>query len=100
MKIWHKFTEKLPEVCKELVLRSNEYGLYEYQSAMAVEEWDSKAQESYTFIEHNLECSDGAYKQYSSCEMSSRFRADKETETEWCYLEDLCKTMSINDENP
>lgn len=93
MKLWYKFTEKLPETEKELVLRSNEYGLYSYQSAMAVQEYDQKNKEYYTSIEYDLEYRDGTYKHYASCEMSSYFRADKEENSEWCYLEDLCKTL-------
>lgn len=93
MKLWHTFTEKNPETNKELVLRSKKYGLYSYQSAMAVLEYDFKNKEKLISIEYDLHYCDGTYKQYFSCEMSSRFRADKEENIEWCYLEDLCKTL-------
>lgn len=91
MKLWHKFTEKLPEPYKELILRFNEHGLYKYQSAMAVTKSDYRG-EKYLYVEHDLEFT-YASKDYRSCEMTEDFRADKEENTEWCYLEDLCKAM-------
>lgn len=93
MQLWHKFTKKLPETDKELVLRFNEHGICSYKSAMAVEEYDLKNKEYYTSIEYDLKYTDGAYKHDFSCEMFSRFRADKEETAEWCYLDDLCKTL-------
>lgn len=92
MKLWYKFTEKLPETHKELVLRSNECGLYNYESAMAIIE------DRHLYIEHGLTYTDGTYKSYTSCEMLGRFRADKEENTEWCYLEGLCKLVEKTDE--
>lgn len=98
MKLWHKFTEKLPEPYKELVLRYNEYGIYEYQSAMGAMHTDYVSKERYLYIEHSLNSEIGACKSYASCEMCEKFRADKEENTEWCYLEDLCKTLeNLND---
>lgn len=93
MRLWYKFTEKLPETYKELILRSNEYGLYKYQSAMAVQVYDFNNNESHISIEHDLFYDDISYKSYPCCEMREKFRADKEENTEWCYLEDLCKTL-------
>lgn len=93
MKLWHKFTEKLPETYKELVLRSNEYGLYSYQSAMSVQVYDFKNKESHVSIEHGLCYDDVTYNPHTYCAMREKFRADKEENIEWCYLEDLCKTL-------
>lgn len=98
MTLWYKFTEKLPEVEKELVLRFNENGFYSHQSAMAIEEYDLAKREHYISIEYGLKYDSSAYKEYYSCEMYSHFRvdeADEEKDVEWCYLEDLLKQAGV-----